>query len=175
MQQAGIALVPDHRMENSLIGEWDLRENLALVHAEHGATGGVLSRRREEAEAARVMRLLNVKAHGSGQLLRTLFRRQQAEDLHRQVALRGGGPLQGHDLHRADRGRRHRRQAGDLRRDAAPRRRGHGDPHRLVRLLEIESVADRAIPFVDLAPGPELARNRFSEATFITAISGAAA
>ena len=65
MQQAGIALVPDHRMENALIGEWDLRENLGLVHPEHAAKGGVLSRRREEAETGRVMRLLDVKAHSS--------------------------------------------------------------------------------------------------------------
>src|SRR4029079_6330862 len=55
MQQAGIALVPDHRMENALIGEWDLRETLGLVHPEHAATGGVLSRSREEAETGRVM------------------------------------------------------------------------------------------------------------------------
>ena len=42
-------------------------------------------------------------------------------------------------------------------------------------LLEIETVADRAVPFVNLAPGAEIARDRFSEATFIAAISGAAA
>ena len=42
-------------------------------------------------------------------------------------------------------------------------------------LLEIETVADRAVPFVSLAPAAEIPGDRFSEATFIAAISGAAA
>ena len=41
--------------------------------------------------------------------------RQQAEGLARQVALRRRGALPRHDLHRADRGRGRRGQAGDLR------------------------------------------------------------
>ena len=73
MRDAGLALVPDHRMENALIGEWSLRENLAMVHPQHAVvTTGVLSRRREEAEAQRVMKLMNVKAHSSAQELKTL-------------------------------------------------------------------------------------------------------
>jgi ABC-type sugar transport system ATPase subunit len=175
MQQAGIALVPDHRMENSLIGEWDLRENLGLVHPEHAATAGVLSRRREEAEAGRVMRLLNVKAHGSGQLLRTLSggNKQKislgkwlygAEGRYRVMVFIE--PTEGVDV-----GAKAEIYA-EMRRLA-----GLGTAILIASsdLLEIETIADRAVPFVALGPGPEIPRERFSEAAFITAISGAAA
>jgi ABC-type sugar transport system ATPase subunit len=175
MQQAGIALVPDHRMENALIGEWDLRENLGLVHPEHAATGGVLVRRREEAETGRVMRLLNVKAHSSGQLLRTLSggNKQKvsigkwlygAEGRYRVMIFIE--PTEGVDI-----GAKAEIYA-EMRRLAAA-----GTPILLDSsdLLDIETVADRVVPFVSLVPGPEIARGRFSEATFIAAISGAAA
>lgn len=72
MLKAGIALIPDHRMENSLIGEWNVRETLAMVHTGHAAHAGVLSIGREETETARVTKLLNIKAHSSSQQVRTL-------------------------------------------------------------------------------------------------------
>jgi ABC-type sugar transport system ATPase subunit len=162
-------------MENALIGEWDLRENLGLVHPEHAATGGVLFRRREEAETGRVMRLLNVKAHSSGQLLRTLSggNKQKisvgkwiygAEGRYRVMIFIE--PTEGVDI-----GAKAEIYA-EMRRLAAA---GTAILLASSDLLEIETVADRVVPFVSLVPGPEIARGRFSEATFIAAISGAAA
>lgn len=175
MQQAGVALVPDHRMENALIGAWDVRENLGFVHVGHAATGGVLSRRREEAEAGRVMRLLNVKAHSSGQLLRTLSggNKQKisigkwlygAEGRYRVMIFIE--PTEGVDI-----GAKAEIYAEMRRLSAA----GTAIVIASSDLLEIETVADRAIAFVRLAPAGEIPRGRFSEASFIAAISGAAA
>jgi ABC-type sugar transport system ATPase subunit len=175
MRQAGVAMVPDHRMENALIGEWQLRENLGLAHPEHAATGGVLSRRREEAESLRVMRLLNVKAHSSGQLLRTLSggNKQKisigkwlygAEGRYRVMIFIE--PTEGVDI-----GAKAEIYA-EMRRLAAA---GTAILMASSDLLEIETVADRVVPFVSHVPGPEIARSGFSEATFIAAMSGVAA
>lgn len=176
MQAAGIALVPDHRMEYALIGEWTLRENLAMVHPQHGSIGaGILSPRREEAEAARVMRLLNVKAHSSGQLLRELSggNKQKisigkwlygAEDRYKVMIFIE--PTEGVDI-----GAKAEIYA-EMRRLAAA---GVGIIIASSDFLEIESVAHRVIPFAQSRPGPELAQGAFSEAAFIAAISGTAA
>lgn len=176
MQKAGIALVPDHRMENALIGEWTLRENLSMVHPHHASLGaGILSPAREEAEAARVMRLLNVKAFGSGQLLKTLSggNKQKislgkwlygAEGRYRVLIFIE--PTEGVDI-----GAKAEIYA-EMRRLAA---RGVGILIASSDLLEIEQVAHRVIPFAHLRPGPELARPQFSESAFIAAISGTAA
>ncbi|MBL4928974.1 sugar ABC transporter ATP-binding protein [Fuscibacter oryzae] len=176
MQAAGIALVPDHRMEYALIGEWTVRENLAMVHPTHGALGaGVLSIRREEAEAQRVMKLLNVKAHGSGQLLKTLSggNKQKisigkwlygAEGRYRVMIFIE--PTEGVDI-----GAKAEIYA-EMRRLAAE---GVGIIIASSDLLEIESVAHRVIPFANQRPGPEIAQSGFSESTFIAAISGTAA
>ncbi|MDB5660744.1 MAG: transporter family protein [Cypionkella sp.] len=176
MQAAGIALVPDHRMEYALVGEWTLRENLAMVHPQHGAIGaGVLSIRREEAEARRVMTLLNVKAHGSGQLLKTLSggNKQKisigkwlygAEGRYRVMIFIE--PTEGVDI-----GAKAEIYA-EMRRLAAS---GVGIIIASSDLLEIESVAHRVIPFTNQRPGPEIPQSGFSESTFIAAISGTAA
>lgn len=61
----GIALVPDHRMVNSLIAGWSVRENLSLAHArrmEIGSTG-LLSRSRERACAQDSVQRMRVKTH----------------------------------------------------------------------------------------------------------------
>lgn len=176
MQEAGIALVPDHRMEYALIGEWTLRENLSMVHPGHGTVAaGILSPRREEAEARRVMQLLNVKAHSSRQLLRELSggNKQKisigkwlygAADRYRVMIFIE--PTEGVDI-----GAKAEIYA-EMRRLAAQ---GVGIVIASSDLLEIESVAHRVIPFVRQAPGPEIRADAFSESTFITAISGAAA
>lgn len=176
MQAAGIALVPDHRMEYALIGEWTLRENLAMVHPQHGAIGaGVLSMRREETEARRVMSLLNVKAHGSGQLLKTLSggNKQKisigkwlygAEGRYRVMIFIE--PTEGVDI-----GAKAEIYA-EMRRLAAA---GVGILIASSDLLEIDSVAHRVIPFINQRSGPEIPQSAFSESTFIAAISGTAA
>ncbi|WP_103174259.1 sugar ABC transporter ATP-binding protein [Paracoccus sp. SY] len=176
MQDAGIALVPDHRMEYALIGEWTLRENLSMVHPNHGTiAGGILSPRREETEARRVMKLMNVKAHSSRQLLRELSggNKQKisigkwlygASDRYRIMIFIE--PTEGVDIGaKAEIYAEMRRLAGQ----------GVGIIIASSDLLEIESVAHRVIPFVRQSPGPEIHSTDFSESTFITAISGAAA
>ncbi len=173
MQAAGIALVPDHRMEYALIGEWTLRENLSMVHTEHGSVGaGVLSPRREEQEARRVMRLLNVKAHSSGQRLRELSggNKQKisigkwiygAADRYRVAIFIE--PTEGVDI--GAKAEIH----SEMRRLAAQ---GVGLLVASSDLQEIETVADRVIPFVDRRPGPQIDMPDFGEAAFIAAMSG---
>lgn len=176
MQAAGIALVPDHRMEYALIGEWSLRENLSMVHPGHGTIGaGILSPRREEAEAGRIMTLLNVKAHSSRQLLRELSGgNKQKISIGKWLYGASGRyrvmifiePTEGVDI-----GAKAEIYA-EMRRLAAQ---GVGIIIASSDLLEIEAVAHRVIPFVRQGPGPEIPAADFSESTFITAISGAAA
>lgn len=176
MQEAGVALVPDHRMEYALIGEWTLRENLAMVHPGHGTiAAGILSSRREETEARRVMRLMNVKAHSSGQKLRELSggNKQKisigkwlygAENRYRVMIFIE--PTEGVDI-----GAKAEIYA-EMRRLSAQ---GVGIIIASSDLLEIRSVAHRVIPFVRQSPGQPIPAAEFSESTFITAISGAAA
>lgn len=173
MQRAGIALVPDHRMENALIGEWDLRENLSMVHPEHGAHGlGILSMRKENAETARIFKLLNVKAHSPRQLLSSLSggNKQKisigkwlygARDRYRVMVFIE--PTEGVDIGAK------REIYAEMRRLAAT---GMGIIIASSDLLEIEQVTDRAIPFVAGQPGAEITRTDFSEAAFIAAMSG---
>ena len=174
MQKAGIALVPDHRMENALVPEWDVRENLGMVHIDHAATAGVISRRREETESQRVMRLLNVKAHSSAQTLTTLSggNKQKvsigkwlygAEGCYRLFVFIE--PTEGVDI-----GAKAEIYA-EMRRLAAG---GMAIVIASSDLLEVQALADRAIPFVNQRPGPEIVRADFSEAAFIAAMSGAA-
>ncbi|WKL26357.1 ATP-binding cassette domain-containing protein [Sinorhizobium meliloti] len=74
MQKRGVAFIPDQRMENSLVADWDVRENLAMVHPKHGTFGstGVLSPRKEVRGANEIMSLLNIKAHSSAQMIKDL-------------------------------------------------------------------------------------------------------
>jgi ribose transport system ATP-binding protein len=176
MQAAGVALVPDHRMENALIGEWTVRENLAMVHPQHATLGaGILSRRSEEAEAGRVMRLLSVKAQSTGQMLKELSggNKQKisigkwlygAEGRYRVMIFIE--PTEGVDIGAK------REIYAEMRRLAGA---GVGIIIASSDLLEIESVAHRVIPFSNQRPGPDIRKDAFSETTFIAAISGSAA
>lgn len=175
MLAAGLALVPDHRMEYALIGDWDLRENLAMVHTTHAATAGILSIRREETEARRIMRLLNVKAHGSGQALKTLSggNKQKisigkwlygAEGRYRVMIFIE--PTEGVDI-----GAKAEIYA-EMRRLAAQ---GTGIIIASSDLGEVAELAHRVIPFAGGRPGPAIMAADFSEARFIQSMSGAAA
>lgn len=175
MQAAGVALVPDHRMEYALIGDWTLRENLAMVHPQAGSIGaGILSLSRETREARHVMQLLKVKAWSAEQGLRELSggNKQKisigkwlygAADRYRVMIFIE--PTEGVDIG----------AKGDI--YAEMRRladQGIGIIIASSDLLEIESVAHRVIPFAKQRPGPEIAATDFSESTFIAAISGTA-
>lgn len=174
MQNKGVALVPDHRMENALIGDWDVRENLAMVHPTHSTFGstGILSMRREALEADRTMQLMNVKAHSHRQFVKDL----------------SGGNKQkvsiGKWLYGAD---EHYRLMIFIEPtegvDIGAKREIHAQMRRLAEkgiailvtssdLLEIADVADRVIPFVNGKPGPQIERGAFSEAKFIAATAG---
>lgn len=173
MQRAGIALVPDHRMENALIGEWDLRENLSMVHPEFAASGpGILSIRRENAETARIFKLMNVKASSSRQLLSSLSggNKQKisigkwlygARDRYRVMIFIE--PTEGVDI-----GAKKEIYA-EMRRLAAT---GMAILIASSDLLEIEQVTDRVIPFVAGKPGAQINSNDYSEAAFIAAMTG---
>jgi len=176
LRDAGVALVPDHRMENALIGEWDLRENLAMVHPEHAALGaGILSRRREEAEAGRVMQLLAVKAHSSRQRLTTLSGGNKQKIAIGKWIYGAAGryrvmifiePTEGVDVGTKSEIYAEMRRLADQ---------GVAILIASSDLIEIETVADRVVPFHQLMTGPEIARPQFSEANFIAAMSGTAA
>lgn len=175
MRKKGVALVPDHRMENALIGDWDVRENLAMVHPSYAvlAGTGILSMRREASEADRTMQLMNVKAHSRSQFVKDLSggNKQKvsigkwlygADDHYRLMIFIE--PTEGVDI--------------------GAKREIHAQMQRLAEkgiailvtssdLLEIADVADRVIPFVNGKPGPQIERSAFSEAKFIAAMAGA--
>ena len=174
LQRLGVALVPDHRMRNALIGEAGVSRNLAMVHPAHAALGGtgVLSVRRERREAERVMRLLNVKASGQGQPLRELSggNKQKvslgkwlygADERYRVMILIE--PTEGVDIGAK------REIHAHLRRLAAT---GLGIVVASSDLLEIEALTDRAIAFVGGRAAAEIAAEEYSESRFIAAMAG---
>jgi ABC-type sugar transport system ATPase subunit len=176
LHHAGIALVPDQRMENALIGDWNLRENLAMVHPEHASPGaGILSRRREEAETGRVMRQLAVKAHSSRQMLKTLSGgNKQKISIGKWLYGAAGRyrlmifiePTEGVDVGTKAEIYAEMRRLADQ---------GVAILIASSDLIEIEAIADRVIPFFRFAAGSEITRPQFSEASFIAAMSGVAA
>ena len=172
----GIAMVPDHRMINSLIGEWTVRENLAFAHAHASSIGrsGVLSLPRERVEAQRVGTAMTVRAHSVEQRVSELSggnkqkvsigkwlygRKEPYRVLVFAEPTEGvdvGAKFEIHSLMRrlADEGAAIVVASSDL--------------------LEVMSVADRVVPFVSGRSGAPIEAADFSEAGFIRAISGAA-
>ena len=67
----GIALVPDHRMVNSLVSGWSIRENLSIVHAKRMLIGssGLLSRKRERSCADASVKRMRVKTYSIQQTI----------------------------------------------------------------------------------------------------------
>ncbi len=176
MQRKGVAFIPDQRMENSLIGDWDVRENLAMVHPDHGAFGstGVMSPSREAREATGIMTLLNVKAHSHSQMIKDLSGGNK-QKVSIGKWLYGAGdryrlmifvePTEGVDIGAK------REIHAQLRRLAAQ---GAAIVVASSDLLEIEGIADRVVPFVNGRASPGLDRTAFSEARFISAMAGVA-
>lgn len=174
MKRKGVAFIPDQRMENSLIGEWDVRENLAMVHPDHGAFGstGVISPAREAREANAIMALLNVKAHSHSQMIKDLSGGNK-QKVSIGKWLYGAGdryrlmifvePTEGVDIGAK------REIHAQLRRLAAQ---GAAIVVASSDLLEIADIADRVVPFVNGEAVPGLDRPAFSEARFISAMAG---
>ncbi|EYD75537.1 Ribose ABC transport system, ATP-binding protein RbsA [Rubellimicrobium mesophilum DSM 19309] len=175
MQQSGVALVPDHRMENALSGEGSVLENLSMVHADTAARSGILSRRAEHAEAGRIIRLLNIKTPGDGQLIRNLSGGNK-QKVSIGKWLYGAGdryrvlifiePTEGVDIGAKQEIYAH------IRRLAAG---GAGIVIASSDLIEIAQVCDIALPFAHGRLGTPIPASEFSEARFIAAISGEAA
>ncbi|WLS11646.1 sugar ABC transporter ATP-binding protein (plasmid) [Shinella sumterensis] len=174
MRKRGVAFVPDQRMENSLVADWEVRENLAMVHPEHAAIGGlgVLSPARERREAASIMKRLNVKAHSSAQLVKDLSggNKQKvsigkwlygADDRYGLMIF--VEPTEGVDIGAK------REIHAQIRRLAAQ---GAAIIVTSSDLMEIAEVADRVIPFVNGRASGEIARSDFSENRFISAMAG---
>ena len=172
----GVAMVPDHRMINSLIGEWTVRENLSFAHANASSVGrsGILSLPRERAEAKRVATAMTVRAHSVEQRVNELSGgNKQKVSIGKWLYGRKEPyrvlvfvePTEGVDV-------------GAKFEIHALMRRLAGQGAAIVvassDLLEVMSIADRVVPFLAGCAVASLDAHEFSEAGFIRAISGAA-
>lgn len=172
----GIAMVPDHRMINSLIAEWTVRENLSFAHVHASSVGrsGILSRPRERGEAERISTAMTVRSHSVEQRVselsggnkqkvsigKWLFGRTEPYRVLVFVE-----PTEGVDV------------GAKFEIHALMRRLADGGAAIVVAssdLLEVMSVADRVVPFVSGRAAAPIEATEFSEAGFIRAISGAA-
>ncbi|MFV0490607.1 MAG: sugar ABC transporter ATP-binding protein [Pseudorhodobacter sp.] len=175
MQRAGVALVPDHRMENALAGDSSIVENLSMVHPDFAANSGILSRGRENTETDRVIGLLNIKTPSRRQLIRNLSGGNK-QKVSIGKWLYGAGdryrvlifiePTEGVDIGAK------MEIYGHMRRLAAQ---GAAILIASSDLAEIAQICNRAVPFVHGIPQPAISAENFSESRFITAISGEAA
>ena len=174
MQKRGVAFVPDQRMENSLVADWDVRENLAMVHPKHGTFGstGVLSPRKEVRGANEIMSLLNIKAHSSAQMIKDLSGgNKQKVSIgkwlygadERYSLMIFIEPTEGVDIGAK------REIHGHLKRLAAQ---GAAIIVTSSDLMEIADISDRVIPFVGGRAHPIIERADFSEVRFISAMAG---
>lgn len=174
MQKRGVAFIPDQRMENALVADWDVRENLAMVHPQHATFGstGVLSPRKEVHEANEIMSLLNIKAHSSAQMIKDLSGGNK-QKVSIGKWLYGAGeryslmifiePTEGVDIGAK------REIHGHLKRLAAQ---GAAIIVTSSDLMEIADISDRVIPFVGGRAHPIIERADFSEIRFISAMAG---
>ncbi|OQP83512.1 ABC transporter [Rhizobium rhizosphaerae] len=172
MKARGVAFIPDHRMENSLIGEWSVRENLAMVHPHAGAHAGVLSMGLEEKAARAAMALFNVKAHSPEQRIQDLSggNKQKvsigkwlygAPERYRLMIF--VEPTEGVDIGAKREIHRH------IQRLAAE---GTAIIVASSDLMEVADIADRVVPFVQGQAARALSRAEFSESRFIAAMAG---
>lgn len=172
MQRAGVALVPDDRMENALSGDGSVNENLAMVHPDFSARYGILSLRKERHEVERIINQLNIKTPGQRQLIRNLSggNKQKvslgkwlygATDKYRVLIFIE--PTEGVDI------------GAKMEIYAHMRRLAYAGAAILIAssdLGEIAQVCHRAIPFVHGRAGSDIPATEFSERRFITAITG---
>ncbi|WAJ29688.1 sugar ABC transporter ATP-binding protein [Antarcticirhabdus aurantiaca] len=174
MRRRGVAFVPDHRMIHSLVGDWSVRENLAMVHPDAGALSGlgVLSPARETREARRVMERLAVKASSPEQVVAELSggNKQKisigkwlygAEGRYRLMIF--VEPTEGVDIGA-------KREIHQLLRDLA--RDGCAVVVASSDLIEIADLATRVVSFAGGHAIGELHWPNFSEQSFIAAMAG---
>ncbi|WP_102957622.1 sugar ABC transporter ATP-binding protein [Mangrovicella endophytica] len=175
MRRRGVAFVPDHRMIHSLVADWSVRENLAMVHPEAGALSalGILRPAREGREARRVMGRLAVKASSPEQIVTELSggNKQKisigkwlygAEDRYRLMIF--VEPTEGVDIGA-------KREIHQLMKDLA--RAGCAVVVASSDLIEIADLATRVVSFAGGHAIGELHWPNFSEQSFIAAMAGA--
>lgn len=175
MQRAGVALVPDHRMENALAGDGTLIENLTMVHPQYATRGGILSPRRERREADRIINLLNIKTPNQRQVIRNLSGgNKQKVSLGKWFyganakykVLIFIDPTEGVDIGaKMDIHNHMRRLATE----------GAGILIASSDLGEVSGLCHRVIPFTQGRPGTAIEASAFSESHFIAAMAGDAA
>lgn len=174
MQRGGVALIPDHRMINALIGDASIAENLSMVHPEYATWSktGVLRNAKEGIEVKRIIDILSIKTNSSRELLHNLSggNKQKvsigkwlygAEDKYRAMIF--VEPTEGVDVGAKQ------EIYGQIRQLAAQ---GMAVIIASSDLVEIEQIADRVVPFVNGQPGSIIERADFSEAHFITSMTG---
>ncbi len=175
IQRSGVAFVPDHRMENALMGDSSVAENLSLVHSDFCSSRGILSLAAEKSEVARVVDLLNIKLSSPNQLVRELSGgNKQKVSLGKWLFGAAGRyqvmifiePTEGVDIGAKQEIYRQIRALAEQ---------GVGILIASSDLLEIETVTQRVVPFVHGRPGKSIMANEFSEARFIDALTGEAA
>lgn len=59
--EAGVALIPEDRVQQGMIGAYAVRENISSIDMSQAAVNGVFSRKREDALAERMVRMLDVR------------------------------------------------------------------------------------------------------------------
>lgn len=173
MQRAGIAFIPDQRMENALAGDLSVVENLSVVHPQSAARSGVLNMRHERKQANQIIDLLNIKTPGPNQLIRNLSGGNK-QKVSIGKWLYGASkpyrvmifiePTEGVDIGAKMEIYAHMRK---LAKEGTAILIASSD------LGEIAQICDRALPFVHGQPQPEIHLDDFSESRFIEAITGA--
>lgn len=174
MKRAGVALVPDHRMINALLGNWSIKQNLSLINISTVSASlfRLVSGRSEAKEAYSVASDIKVKMSSVDQLVsqlsggnkqkvsigRWLFNSKEQASVFIFIE-----PTEGVDI-------------GSKR-----------EIHRLMRklskagaavivvssdLLEVMAVSDRVIPFRNGTTGASIPFAAFNEQIFIDSIAG---
>ncbi|TQN61412.1 sugar ABC transporter ATP-binding protein [Agrobacterium tumefaciens] len=174
MKRAGAALVPDHRMINAMVADWTVRENMSMAGVRETSIKpfGLIQRRRENDEALRLVKRLNIKTSsaeakivelsgGNKQkvsVAKWLFAAEERYSLF--IFLE---PTEGVDVGA-------KREIHELIKKLADQ--GAAVVVASSDLLEVAYVADRIVPFRQGRNSDEIERKDFNEAAFINAIAG---
>ncbi len=81
-----MALIPEDRKTEGLMLPMSVRDNLSMASLDRISTGGLVDRAAESKAIDEMIALLAIKTDGTDGAGRRAFRRQPAEDRHRQMA-----------------------------------------------------------------------------------------
>lgn len=71
-KKSGLALIPEDRRNEGLVSNMSIMENLSLAYAKQFATKGVLKKSIEKERSQKIIKLLNIKAYTTDQMVDTL-------------------------------------------------------------------------------------------------------